>query len=194
MESIAESVYASLDASLDQLSLTLMAHDESLTAYVAQFRETRKQELEEINRRKKLGTSHYPGLLLTVRKKSRAISTKKYIQSDYDEMGGKKLVFSQLNLAVVSGDYSEYIRVNANGTYNPKRVVRFANIRAYAKADKEWVEKVVMDVNALNQSGLQLRDAYLNLAECHYEALKRYDLNAMKRSNFVDHDESVRSS
>ena len=177
MESIAESVYASLDASLDQLSLTLMAHDESLTAYVAQFRETRKQELEEINRRKKLGTSHYPGLLLMVRKKSRAISTKKYIQSDYDEMGGKKLVFSQLNLAVVSGDYSEYIRVNANGTYNPKRV-----------------EKVVMDVNALNQSGLQLRDAYLNLAECHYEALKRYDLNAMKRSNFVDHDESVRSS
>jgi hypothetical protein len=192
MDSVADLIISELDVCLDKLGLTLIAHERALDEYVAMFKATRKQELEEIKMRRKLKASYYPGLLLIVHKKTRSISTKKYMQSDYDEVDGKRVLFSQLNLAIVTRGYSDYIPSERNGQYRAKRVLRFNNLRAYSDEDKEWVTKVVEDVNQLNRSGQQIRDAYLSMAECHHEALKRYDLKKMGRTKFVDHDKAGR--
>lgn len=190
MDTVADLIFSQLDSCLDKLGETLIVHEEALDNYVAMFKEIRKRELEEIKMRRRMNACYYPGLLLIVQKKSREVSTKKHIKSDYDEVDGKKVRFSQLNLAIATRGYSEYIPVEGNGQYKAKRVLRFNNIRAYADEDKAWVEKVVNDVNSLNQSGLKFRDAYVNMAECHYEALKRYDLSKMKREIFTDHDKA----
>jgi hypothetical protein len=188
MDNFADLIFSELDACLDRLGLALITHESALDAYIEMFKATRKKELDEIKVRQKLNANYYPGLLLIVHKKTRAISSKKYVQSDYDEVGGKKIRFPQLKLAIVTRRYSEYIPVESNGQYNARRVLRFNNLRAYTEEDKNWVNKVVTDVNALNESGMQLRDAYLALAENHLTALKRYDLEKMKRVIFVDHD------
>ena len=184
----ADSIFNALDQCLDQLGNAIIQHESSLDGYVEMFKATRARELEEIKCRRQMGANYYPGLLLVVIKKTRAISQKKHVKTDYDEVDGKKLNFSQLYLGIATRGFTDYIPTESKGRYCKSRVLRVNNIRAYSEEDKEWVRKVVCDVNALNESGLQLRDAYLTLVENHLTALKRYDLNAMQRQIFPDHD------
>ena len=190
MDNVSDLIFSELDQCLDHLGTALLAHESALNDYIEMFKVTRKKELEEVKLRRRMNATYYPGLLLIVQKRTRVISTKKYVQSDYDEVNGKKVLFPQLKLAIATRGFSDYIPVEASGFYNARRVLRFNNLRAYAEEDKDWVQKVVDDVNALNESGIQMRDAYLAIADNHYRALKRYDLEKMKRVIFVDHDKA----
>ena len=82
MDTVADLIFSQLDSCLDKLGETLIVHEEALDSYVAMFKETRKRELEEIKMRRRMNACYYPGLLLIVQKKSREISTKKYIKSE----------------------------------------------------------------------------------------------------------------
>jgi hypothetical protein len=188
MNRFADSIFNALDLCLDNLGSAIIQHEAVLDSYVDMFKDTRTRELQEIKNRRRLGATYYPGLLLVVLKKTRSISQKKHVKSDYDEVAGKKLNFSQLYLGIATRGFTDFIPTESQGKYCKSRVLRFNNLRAYCDEDKEWVRKVVCDVNSLNESGLQLRDAYLELVENHYTALKRYDLSAMQRQVFPEHD------
>ena len=188
MDSSADSIFNALDQSLDHLGSAIIHHEAALDSYVDMFKNTRARELQEIKNRRRLGATYYPGLLLVVIKKTRSISQKKHVKSDYDEVAGKKLYFTQLYLGIATRGFTDFIPTETKGRYCKNRVLRFNNLRAYCDEDKEWVRKVVCDVNSLNESGIQLRDAYLAIVDNHYTALKRYDLRSMERRIFPEHD------
>lgn len=135
--------------------------------FVSDYRKSRLLEIEEYRRKLALNEPAIKPCLLALVVRKKPITSAKiyqgYLPSENPPM------FAVINLARISGSYTEHIsQVDKSGGYPSRRVANMRSLRISTPNQKEWIVGVINQVNALNAAAEQFKLHYLDAIRLHY--------------------------